>query len=80
MRNLLEELFTKDPEKRLGSGTNGSEEIKRHPWFEKVDWEAILTKRIRPPYVPKIKGELDVSNFDEEFTSVEVNSLTEDSL
>lgn len=79
MRNLFDGLFEKDPINRLGSGLTGGEEIKRHAWFERVDWDAILDKRIKPPFVPKIKSELDVSNFDEEFTNGDVHSVTEDS-
>lgn len=33
-----------------------------------VDWEALLAKRVKPPFLPSIKSPGDVSNFDEEFT------------
>lgn len=33
-----------------------------------VDWEALLAKRVKPPFLPSIKAPADVSNFDEEFT------------
>ena len=62
LRNLLEGLFQKKPENRLGS--NGASEIKKHPWFENVDWDALLNKKIGAPFVPKVKSESDVSNFD----------------
>jgi serine/threonine protein kinase len=42
LRNLLEGLFSKNPEHRLGS--KGAEEIKQHPWFEKINWEQLLHK------------------------------------
>jgi serine/threonine protein kinase len=63
-KNLLEGLFRKDPEKRLGGGPSDAEEIKAHPWFEGVDWDSYLRKEIPAPYVPIIKAETDVSNFD----------------
>lgn len=34
-----------------------------------MDWAALLAKKIRPPFLPTIKGREDVSNFDDEFTS-----------
>jgi len=61
----------------LGSGVNGALDIKRHPWFQRVDWDAILNKQIRPPFIPKIKNEIDVSCFDDEFVSGEVQSVSE---
>ena len=38
LRSLFEGLFEKNPDKRLGSGNNGANDIKNHIWFEKVDW------------------------------------------
>jgi serine/threonine kinase 38 len=37
-------------------------ELKGHPFFRGVDWENLRTTR--PPNVPVIKSEVDVSNFD----------------
>ena len=33
-----------------------------------IDWETLLAKKAKPPFLPTIKGSVDVSNFDEEFT------------
>ncbi|KAI9168238.1 Serine/threonine kinase [Blastocladiella emersonii ATCC 22665] len=65
---LCQGLLTKDPRRRLGAGPADADEIKRHPFFRGVDWDALLAKRIAPPFVPRITGAKDVSNFDEEFT------------
>ncbi|KAI8804110.1 kinase-like domain-containing protein [Cladochytrium replicatum] len=65
---LLQKLLTKDPAKRLGSGRGDAEDIKRHPFFKGVDWDAMLKLQIAPPYKPKISSPTDVSCFDEEFT------------
>ena len=41
------------------------EDVKKHPFFEGVDWQAVLEKRISVPFRPKIEeGELDTSNID----------------
>ncbi|ORX78464.1 hypothetical protein BCR32DRAFT_247144 [Anaeromyces robustus] len=73
--SLLQKLLTKDPAKRLGSGPNDAEDIKKHAFFKHVKWDKILNKEISPPYKPKINSKTDVSNFDEEFTR-EVPVLT----
>ena len=40
-----------------------------------MDWEALLLRKLPPPFVPSIGDKEDVSNFDEEFTT-EVPTLT----
>jgi serine/threonine protein kinase len=74
-RSLLEGLFKKEPNKRLGGGSEDAEEIKAHPWFEGIDWNAFLRKEIPAPYTPVIKDDTDVSNFDPEFTEAPVGSF-----
>lgn len=32
------------------------------------EWEKLLNREIKPPFVPKIHDPEDVSNFDDEFT------------
>ncbi|KAJ3150499.1 Serine/threonine kinase [Geranomyces michiganensis] len=66
--SLLQGLMNKNPARRLGGGRLGAEEIKRHPYFLGVDWQAFMDKRVPPPWVPTIKHATDVSNFDPEFT------------
>jgi serine/threonine protein kinase len=75
VKNLLDGLFQKEPSKRLGSGTGGAEEIKAHPWFQGVDWKSIYNKEIKAPFLPIIKSDVDVSNFDPEFTEAPIGSL-----
>lgn len=67
--SLLEGLFIKDPDKRLGSGQTGVEDIKRHPFFASIDWNAILNKKIKPPFTPKIRSETDTRYIDPDFTN-----------
>ena len=40
-----------------------------HPFFNDVDWNRLSKKMVSPPFKPKLKGELDTSNFDPEFTN-----------
>lgn len=78
-KNLLEGLFQKNPEKRLGSGPEGAKGIKEHPWFAGVNWLAIERKEIKAPFVPVVKSDIDVSNFDPEFTETPIESQSDNS-
>jgi hypothetical protein len=40
-------LLNRDPNQRLGA--EGAQEVKKHPWFKTVNWEAVFEKRIKPP-------------------------------
>jgi len=72
VRSLLDGLFKKEPDKRLGGGQNDAEEIKAHAWFKEVDWDAIINKEVPAPFVPLVKADNDVSNFDPEFTQAPI--------
>lgn len=68
--SLIQKLLQKNPELRLGAGEEDAAEIKRHKFFQGVDWDALLAKKAKPPFLPVIKAPQDVSNFDEEFTAL----------
>uniref|UniRef100_A0AAR2L6M5 protein kinase C n=1 Tax=Pygocentrus nattereri TaxID=42514 RepID=A0AAR2L6M5_PYGNA len=72
---IMRRLLRRNPERRLGSGEKDAEEVKKQPFFRNMDWEALLLRKLPPPFVPSIGDKEDVSNFDEEFTT-EVPSLT----
>lgn len=58
-RDLITRLLC-DVEHRLG--THGVEELKAHPFFAGVAWDALYSST--PPYVPEVAGELDTRNFE----------------
>uniref|UniRef100_UPI00398F53D0 serine/threonine-protein kinase N2 n=1 Tax=Pristiophorus japonicus TaxID=55135 RepID=UPI00398F53D0 len=68
---IMRRLLRRNPERRLGSSERDAEEVKKQPFFREINWEALLAKRMKPPFVPTIKDREDVSNFDEEFTAEE---------
>lgn len=39
----------KDPATRLGSGAGEADDIKKHPFFEGVDWRKVLGKKLPVP-------------------------------
>lgn len=52
----------------MGYGKDGIEDIKSHEFFKDIDWDRLYKKEIKPPYVPKISSQLDLSNIDKTFT------------
>ncbi|XP_036302769.1 serine/threonine-protein kinase N2 isoform X3 [Pipistrellus kuhlii] len=73
--SIMRRLLRRNPERRLGAGEKDAEDVKKHPFFRLIDWSALMDKKVKPPFVPTIRGREDVSNFDDEFTS-EVPILT----
>ncbi|CAF1006749.1 unnamed protein product [Rotaria sordida] len=70
-KDFILKLLTKNPKRRLGS--KGLEDIKRHPFFgSDMDWDAIAQKRVQAPIKPKLKNEMDTSNFADEFTRLPI--------
>jgi len=73
-RDLIKGMLNKDPDKRLGSSERDGDEIREHEWFKPIDWQALERREIKPSFVPKVGGETDVSNFDDEFTTEAIPS------
>ncbi|XP_077579775.1 serine/threonine-protein kinase N2-like isoform X1 [Stigmatopora nigra] len=67
--SIMRRLLRRSPERRLGAGERDAEEVKKHLFFRNLDWNGLLSKKVKPPFLPTILGANDVSNFDEEFTS-----------
>lgn len=67
-QNLLRALFKRNPANRLGSGPIGSEEIRKHPFFCKIDWYKLHNRQIQPPFQPTVHAD-ETYYFDREFTS-----------
>ena len=42
-KDFIRLLTFKNKKKRLGA-LGGVEEVKKHPWFEDIDWDAIMKK------------------------------------
>lgn len=79
-RDLCKKLLVKDPAQRLGSGPADAKDIKEHPWFECINWEAIEQKKIPPPYKPQLDSGSDVKHFPPEFTGMKMSPADMESL
>ena len=44
-------------------------DVRAHPFFEGIDWEALEGRQVEPPFKPAVSGEDDISNFDQTFTA-----------
>ncbi|KAM9814284.1 protein kinase C delta type-like [Neosynchiropus ocellatus] len=64
-RSLLEQLFEREPTRRLGVVGD----ICAHPFFKTINWTALRNREVQPPFKPKVKSPGDYSNFDREFLS-----------
>lgn len=49
-KDIIDKLLEPDPAKRLGSGPNGVQDIKNHPFFAEIEWDKI--RKMDPPIVP----------------------------
>ena len=73
-QSLISRLLHRNPSERLGA--NGAQEIQHHPFFAATDWEALLARRLVPPFNPcrnqDVKG---ANNFEAEFTNLPMFSM-----
>jgi cGMP-dependent protein kinase len=66
-RPLIEQLLSKNPVVR----NNGSfENLKTHPWLASVNWDSLINKQIRAPFIPRYQ----------DYTSLIESSLSKGSL
>eukprot|EP01016_Furgasonia_blochmanni_P036472 TRINITY_DN416_c0_g1_i8.p1 TRINITY_DN416_c0_g1~~TRINITY_DN416_c0_g1_i8.p1 ORF type:complete len:422 (-),score=111.02 TRINITY_DN416_c0_g1_i8:266-1531(-) len=54
-KDLISKLLCRDPKQRLGS--KSKQDIKRHAFFEGVNWNDVYTKRLKPPIVEMVNVE-----------------------
>ncbi|KAK9455353.1 hypothetical protein V1511DRAFT_458845 [Dipodascopsis uninucleata] len=59
--DLINKLVCMDSDERLGSGS--SEQVKRHPFFKGVDWNAVCEEEA--PFIPQPLNEEDTAYFDD---------------
>ncbi|XP_053613276.1 protein kinase C isoform X3 [Plodia interpunctella] len=67
--SILKGFMTKNPVRRLGV-CGGAGGIRAHSFFKEVDWDALASRKLRPPFRPKV-SKREAANFDAEFTKEE---------
>ena len=63
-REIITGFLQSDLTKRLGNMKNGVADIKNMKYFKNCMWEEMYKLQINSPYVPKVSGPGDDSNFD----------------
>ena len=60
--DLIRRLLEIDESKRLGGakGNKGGDDVKRHAFFENIDFEKVEMKEYSPYWVPDLKDDADV--------------------
>jgi len=74
-KSLLEGLLQRDLDHRMKDPSK----IKDHQFFASTNWEDLYHKKIKPPFVPDVKGEDDVSQIDPVFVREVPNISPSDS-
>lgn len=64
-QDLIRQLLEKNPTKRLGCFQSGVQDVKDHPWFDGIDFEALVERRISAPWRPVLKNNRDSSYYAE---------------
>ncbi|KAJ3104786.1 RAC-alpha serine/threonine-protein kinase [Phlyctochytrium planicorne] len=77
-RDILLHLLSRQPQSRLGSGQKGSFEIQNHAFFQAIDFDALESLEVTPPYIPQVVDDFDVRFFDETFTDAPIDTIEED--
>jgi len=63
-KEVIKKLLVRDPIARLGNLRAGAEEIRQQPWFANYDFEGLMNRTVRAPWIPKVNSITDTSNFD----------------
>lgn len=65
------QLLNRNPAHRLGAKRDAAE-LKEHPFFSMIDWEALAHRQVAVPFKPFVDSDESTSNFDPEFTEADV--------
>lgn len=61
---LIHGMLQKRPTERLGCMAGGYRDVKHHPFFQEVNFNKLVKKQIKAPWVPHIEDALDISHFE----------------
>lgn len=65
LRDILKRILQVDLTRRFGNLKNGSTDIKRHRWFQSINWIQIYEQKVQPSFVPHCDSIDDTSHFDQ---------------
>jgi len=67
-KSFAEALLKVEPTERLGYGVNDAEDLKKHEFFNGVDWKKVEKKVLPAPFRPVLRSSDDLIYFDKIFT------------
>jgi hypothetical protein len=83
-------LLERDPSKRIGGFKKGhmqidgdadekddADDIRHHPFFNGVDWQALKTRSHEAPFKPKVQDDLDLKCIDKVFLQEDLQETFE---
>jgi len=73
-KHFVKGLLNRNPKNRLGSQRD-TQELKEHPFFKTIDWNALELKQVTPPFIPEVESDESVAHFDPEFTGMSLEDL-----
>ncbi|KAL3816291.1 hypothetical protein ACHAXA_008099 [Cyclostephanos tholiformis] len=73
-KSLTKKLLTPDLTKRYGCLKRGAMDIKTSVWFDEMNWEALLKRKLHAPIKPALGSNTDTSNF-EKYPEVDEKAL-----
>ncbi|KAF8076149.1 kinase-like domain-containing protein [Lyophyllum atratum] len=73
-KQFVKGLLNRNPNHRLGASRDAAE-LKEHPFFKSIDWQALARKQVTPPFKPVVESDESTNNFDPEFTSADIRDV-----
>lgn len=61
--DLVQNLLKHAPNERLPIRVGGVANLKNHSWYKGFDWKSMANLQMAAPFVPKVRGPTDISNF-----------------
>ncbi|THH02732.1 hypothetical protein EW026_g135 [Hermanssonia centrifuga] len=78
-KQFVKGLLNRNPKHRLGAQRDAAE-LKDHAFFKSIDWNALASKQLTPPFKPVVESDESVANFDPEFTTADVRDAGPDEI
>nr|XP_023023080.1 cGMP-dependent protein kinase, isozyme 1-like isoform X1 [Leptinotarsa decemlineata] len=63
-QSLIKKLCRDCPSERLGCQRGGTQDIKKHKWYQGFDWDGLIARTLPAPIQQVVRGPCDTSNFD----------------
>ncbi|KAN0060500.1 Serine/threonine-protein kinase [Thecaphora frezii] len=73
-KQFVKGLLNRNPKHRLGAQRD-AQDLKEHPFFKDIDFEALAKKQLTPPFKPLVESDESVANFDPEFTETDLRDM-----